>query len=141
MNGIISELMTRQEEHDQTKLESPEVEIFEKYTPRLRGCEYGSKEYRENMKGMKVAIDHHNQHNRHHPEHFPDGISDMDLVDLIEMICDWKAASMRHNTGNIYKSIEINQDRFGYSDELKSIFRNTADRLLAINPFHRAHES
>ena len=49
------------------------------------------------------------------------------LIDLIEMICDWKAASERHADGNVYKSIEINQERFGYSDELKNIFNNTVD--------------
>lgn len=49
----------------------------------------------------------------------------MNLVDIIEMLCDWKAATLRHADGDIYKSIEINQKRFGYSDELKSIFINT----------------
>ena len=53
----------------------------------------------------------------------------MNLVDLIEMICDWKAASERHADGDIYKSIEINQKRFGYSDELKQILKNTIEIL------------
>jgi hypothetical protein len=43
----------------------------------------------------------------------------------LEMIADWKAASLLHTDGDIFKSIEINQKRFGYSDELKSIFNNT----------------
>lgn len=49
----------------------------------------------------------------------------MSLFDLIEMICDWKAATMRHADGDIRKSLEINQKRFGYSDELKAILLNT----------------
>ena len=49
----------------------------------------------------------------------------MNLVDLIEMLCDWKAATMRHNDGDIMKSIEINQERFGYGDEIKQIMINT----------------
>ena len=53
-------------------------------------------------------------------------IMDMTLVDLLEMLCDWKASSMRHQDGNILKSIEINQTRFGYTDELKKILENTA---------------
>lgn len=53
------------------------------------------------------------------------GIRGMSLLDLIEMLCDWKAATLRHNDGDIRKSIEINQKRFGYSDELKAIFLNT----------------
>ena len=46
-------------------------------------------------------------------------------LDILEMLCDWKAATLRHKDGDIRKSIEINQKRFGYSDELKRIFLNT----------------
>lgn len=68
--------------------------------------------------------------NRHHPEHFVNGMNDMNLIDLIEMICDWKASSERHADGDIYKSIEINQKRFGYSDDVKSLLKNTVDYLI-----------
>jgi hypothetical protein len=53
----------------------------------------------------------------------------MSLIDLIEMICDWKAATLRHNDGDINKSIELNKDRFGYSDDLAQIFKNTVDKF------------
>lgn len=49
----------------------------------------------------------------------------MNLIDLIEMICDWKASMLRHNDGNILTSIDKNQERFGYSSELAQIFKNT----------------
>ena len=55
------------------------------------------------------------------------GIKDMNLADIVEMICDWKAATMRHDNGDIRKSIVINQERFDYSDDLKLIFLNTAN--------------
>ena len=42
------------------------------------------------------------------------------------MICDWKAATLRHNDGNLLKSIETNARRFGYDEQLKQIFINTA---------------
>ena len=54
----------------------------------------------------------------------------MNLIDVLEMICDWKASSEHHENGDIYKSIEINQKRFGYSDDLKSILKNTVDFLI-----------
>ena len=75
---------------------------------------------------MSVALNHHYAANRHHPEHFSKGIDDMTLVDIVEMLCDWKAASLRQNDGNLLKSIEINAQRFGYDDQLKRIFINTA---------------
>lgn len=141
LNAIIKELLNRQELHDQTKLQSPEVELFDVYTSKLKGVTYNSEEYHKYMKELEVAIKHHHAHNRHHPEHFPNGIKDMNLVDLIEMLCDWKSSSMRHNDGNILKSIESNQKRFGYSDELKEIFKNTIDWLETENIPHKVNES
>ena len=83
--------------------------------------------------GMQKEIDratlHHIRNNRHHPEHFKNGINDMTLIDILEMLCDWKAATLRHENGDILKSIKINKDRFGLSDQLVSIFKNTVDSL------------
>ena len=142
LNAVVKDLINRGERHDQTKLEYPEVEIFEIYTPKLRGCTYGSEEYRQNMKEMKVAIDHHNSMNRHHPEFFSDGMKSMNLVDLVEMLCDWTAATMRHGDGDIRKSLELNQERFGYSDEVKGLMLNTVEymeNMMTVR--HKAEES
>jgi hypothetical protein len=119
------ELMERALLHDQSKLKSPELEIFTEYTPKLKYSTYGSDEYKNFLKEMQVALDHHYANNSHHPEHYENGIRGMDLVDVVEMFCDWKAATMRHNDGDIMKSIEINKKRFGYSDDLEKIFKNT----------------
>lgn len=121
---VIIELLIRADEHDKSKLETPELEIFTKYTPKLSKYEYGSAEYKKNLKRMKPALKHHYANNPHHPE-FHGGIKEMSLVDLLEMMCDWMAAVKRHDTGNIRESIEKNQKRFGYSNELKSILYNT----------------
>jgi hypothetical protein len=124
-----SELVDRAEHHDLTKMRSPEVEIFAEYTPKLKATTYGSDEYRGYLKEMQVALDHHYRANRHHPEHFEQGIRGMTLVDLIEMICDWMAATMRHADGDIVRSIRLNKQRFGYSDELEAILLNTVTML------------
>jgi hypothetical protein len=174
IGAVINQLMDRQEKHDQSKLQEPELSVFNKYTPMLRGMTYGSEEYKRIMKEMKVAIDHHAQVNRHHPEHFiginvciicfreypldntPNrcetcrngtfteekvGINGMTLLDLIEMICDWKAATLRHGDGDIYKSLEINAERFKYSGQLKQILKNTIDELNSMHIEHYAEES
>lgn len=127
LSRIIVELEERGRVHDKSKLESPEIEIFTEYTPKLAGSTYGSDEYKENLKGMQKALDHHYANNSHHPEHYENGIRGMDLLDVIEMFCDWKAATLRHDDGDIRKSIEINQKRFNYSDDLKQIFMNSTD--------------
>ena len=78
---------------------------------------------------MKPTLDHHYKFNQHHPEYFDKGIQGMNLLDIVEMLCDWKSATERHDDGNIFKSIEINQKRFGYSDELKQILLKTINLL------------
>lgn len=130
LNVCVQDLIRRGELHDQTKLESPEVEAFAEYTPKLATCTYGSDEYRGYLAAIKPALDHHYAHNRHHPEHHKEGVNDMNLLDIVEMLCDWKAASERHNDGNIRKSIEINANRFGLSPQLVKILENTADVMF-----------
>ena len=141
LNCCIRELLTRAEQHDQSKLESPEVEVYDTITARLRGLTYGSAEYYAILRAQQPAITHHYQSNRHHPEHFPAGYRDMTLIDLLEMLCDWKSATLRHADGDIRKSIAINQQRFGFSDELAQIFHNTVDWLEAQPIYHKANES
>ena len=111
--------------HDQSKLESPEKEAYDLLTPRLAGLTYGSDEYRATLRDMKPAIAHHYAHNSHHPEHHEDGIAGMNLLDLVEMFCDWKAASLRHKDGDFRKSLEINRERFNISDQLYAILVNS----------------
>lgn len=127
LNGCIQNLMNRALVHDQSKLKSPEVEIFDKFTPKLANSVYGSLEYMTFLEEMQPALLHHYANNDHHPENKQDGIVGMNLLSLLEMLCDWKAASMRHKTGDIRRSIEVNQKRFGYNDQLKQIFLNTVD--------------
>lgn len=128
LDKIIIALLQRAEEHDQSKLLAPELAGFDKATGQLRGLTYGSEAYKAQLAqvDLKDTVQHHYKHNRHHPEYFHQGIRGMNLVDLVEMLADWEAATHRHNDGNIALSIELNQDRFGYSDELKEILLNTA---------------
>ena len=124
--------MERGTNHDASKLSDPEVEIFTIFTPKLKGSTYGSDEYDGFLKEMKVALDHHYKGNSHHPEYYgKKGINGMDLVDLVEMMCDWKAATMRHDDGDINKSLEINKKRFKIDDQLQEILQNTADRYFS----------
>lgn len=131
LKKCLVEIAKRAKQHDYDKIHNKvEKKLFDEYTPKLKNCTYGSDEYKTFLEGLKEGLDIHYANNRHHPEHFENGIQEMNLLDLLEMICDWKAASERHNDGDIYKSIEINQKRFGYSDEIKSILRNTVNFLM-----------
>jgi hypothetical protein len=129
MNIIITQLLERAQNHDASKLESPELELFTIWTEKLAACTYGSETYKEFLEQLKPALSHHYSRNRHHPEHFKDGVNDMNLIDLTEMLIDWKAATLRHNDGNLRKSIEINSKRFGIDSQLTKILENTASIL------------
>ena len=126
LEGACVELKKRGLVHDASKLKDPEKEYFDKYTPRLASLTYGTEEYKNQIQDLKPAIDHHYKVNSHHPQFYENGINGMNLFDIVEMFFDWKASGERGKDGNIYKSIDINAERFGISKQLKSILINTA---------------
>ena len=79
------------------------------------------------MKRNKEVFKMHYANNRHHPEHFKNGIEDMNLIDIIEMLCDW--LSYKEGSLSYHEAQEIiyNQaKRFGFGDEIINIMINTA---------------
>lgn len=129
LDMVCGRLEDRAYAHDLSKLEEPEKSIFDEFTPKLKGSTYGSDEYKQFLAEMSVALQHHYAHNSHHPEYHKYGIAGMSLLDLLEMLVDWKAATERHADGDILKSLEINRVRFGISDQLAQILQNTVDEL------------
>lgn len=127
-NLVAVELIKRGQEHDESKSESPELEGFAEHfknRAKLEKLEYNSPEYIQSLEELKPTLDHHYARNRHHPEHFPNGVNDMTLIDVIEMLLDWKASSQRQNDGNIRKSIKSAAERFGIEQQLRQILENT----------------
>ena len=129
LSDVIGNLSARQLIHDGSKLVEPEKSMYDEFTPKLRGMTYGSDEYKECLKQMGVALKHHYEVNSHHPEHYENGINGMNLLDVIEMLADWKAAGMRHADGSMAQSLEVNRKRFGISDQLFEIIQNTVQNL------------
>jgi len=126
---ITSALSDRAVNHDASKLADPEHDKFFECTGKLRGLTYGSEEYKKSTAELGDALKHHYSNNSHHPEFHADGIRGMTLIDIVEMLCDWKAATLRHADGDIMKSIELQQKKLGFGDDLKQIFINTVGEL------------
>lgn len=122
--------------HDQSKLVPPEVSTFTAMTPKLAGSTYGSEEYKGFLREMQPALAHHYAHNRHHPEYFDEGIEGMTLIDVLEMLCDWAASSLRGKNGDFLASIGIQKERFGLSDGVVELLRVTYVDFLA-GEYHR----
>lgn len=124
---VTREFHKRAVEHDASKRSPEEKVVFDEVTPLLHKLTYGSPEYKESLAMMKPALDHHYTHNRHHPEFFENGIRGMHMLDLMEMLCDWLAATERHADGDIRRSLEINRERYDIPDGLYFLLRNTID--------------
>jgi hypothetical protein len=127
--AVIVDLKIRAEHHDESKMVEPELAVFDEFTPKLQDSTYGSEEYKQFLVGMGEGLKHHYAANDHHPEHFENGMRDMDLIQVIEMLCDWKAATLRHADGDLGRSIEQNAGRFDYGPEVRLLLHNTAKRM------------
>lgn len=120
-------LTDRAEKHDASKMGDIEAPIFAAHTANLSNIEFGSEEYKKELEALKPALDHHYKYNRHHPQYFgEEGINGMNLIDIVEMLADWRASVERTQNGDIFKSIEINAERFGIDEQFKKILINTA---------------
>lgn len=133
LNIMVRELLHRGEIHDQSKLGDLERKTFVEFTPKLKNSVYGSEEYKGFLRDMGPALANHYANNRHHPEHFQDGINGMNLIDVLEMLLDWKAAARRHDSGDIRRSLEINKERFGIDAQLMTILINTVRDFGLVN--------
>ena len=129
LGRVARDLMERGERHDDSKLGPEEKPLFDEMTPLLKSLTYGSDEYKASLERLGTALKHHYAVNTHHPEHFENGVSGMNLLDVLEMLCDWKAASERTKDGNFQKSIEIGIERFKIEPQLAAILRNSAEQI------------
>lgn len=131
MDTAIQNLKKRAETHDASKLQDPEKETWDRVTPLLKDLEYGTEEYRASLREIKPAIQHHYRENDHHPEHYSEGgIGAMSMLALIEMLCDWRAASERSKQSmSFMESLEYNRDRYEIPEPLFIVLVNTAAEL------------
>lgn len=124
-------IIRRAENHDKSKLEEPELSMWKAMDKEPR-YEYGTSEYENKLKRYKKLFDHHYKHNRHHPEHFQFGISDMTLVDLMELLADWMGYKDIVTVSDAIKVCEQQMKRYKFPEELRSIFTNTILRYFAV---------
>lgn len=130
VEGPIRQLRERAQAHDASKLVEPEKPMFDEFTPRLSELTHGTPEYMAALKAMGPALQHHYEANDHHPEHHDLGVYGMDLLQLIEMLADWKAAGERHaDGGDLERSILRNAERFGYDGRMADLLFRTARHL------------
>lgn len=108
----------RAREHDRSKLQFEEFEGFAQINKVARNHAYGTPEYDKSMEEAKEpggCIHIHFGRNAHHPE-FHNREASMGLLDIMEMVMDWKAASMTYGTNTLAESLPKQLERFNFSD-------------------------
>ena len=125
LSVLIKALIDRASEHDLDKFH-PEVvdkhcemfEDFQKTKP-----DYGTPGYDEVKDRFEDIIKRHYQASRHHPEHFERGIDGMNLVDMMEMVCDWVAATPKDQ--DVFDAVGLNCSKYGIDEQLMVLIVRT----------------
>ncbi len=130
---IKSELDQRGIKHDRSKFTAIEFDAFVKTRPKFKTVNYGSKEYQECVDEIKPAIDHHHSNNRHHVDFYENGFSDMNLIDILEMLADWKAASRRSPNLEFKDSLPIAFEKYSIPENMQKHIISTLKYLKWID--------
>lgn len=128
LRQLAAELELRAATHDMSKFSHDEFDGFVRINRIARECEYGSPEYKQSI-AKENAVALHYSRNRHHPEYHEGGTEDMSLIDIIEMVADWKAASITYRQTALEKSLELQEERFGLEPRHLYLIQLVLDEL------------
>lgn len=131
ISTFIQLLIRRAENHDKSKLEEPELSWWKEMDKEPR-YPYGSEEYKQKIKRWNKVFKHHYQYNRHHPEHYEYGVSEMTLIDIVEMMCDWLGYKDTTTVTEALKVCDEQMARYDISEELRQVIFNTLLRYYSL---------
>lgn len=132
LEEIASQLRRRGFAHDRTKFQKTEFDAFVSTREKFKKANFGSKEYQECTDAVQLAVDHHYKYNRHHTGRWPNGIDDMSLIDIIEMLADWKAAERRSPDKQLIDTLDYAFKKYKIGGQLALIIKNTLKDLKWI---------
>ena len=131
MNTFVQLLLKRAINHDKSKLEEPELSWWKEMDKEPR-YPYGSEEYKQKIKRWDKVFKHHYKYNRHHPEHYEYGVSEMTLVDIVEMMCDWLGYKDTIAISEALKVCDEQMKRYDIPDDIRQIIFNTLLRYYSL---------
>ena len=133
LKDITNDIDKRGIVHDMSKFQEPEFSVFCETRPEFVNVNYGTPEYKAVCEKAKVAVDHHYENNRHHVAFHKDGIKDMNLLDVLEMLADWKAANKRSSDLSFEDSLPKCFENYKIDETLQNLIINTLKYLNYIN--------
>ena len=131
MNTFVQLLLKRAINHDRSKLEEPELSWWKEMDKEPR-YPYGSEEYKQKIKRWDKVFKHHYKYNRHHPEHYGYGVSEMTLVDIVEMMCDWLVYKDTITISEALKVCDEQMKRYNIPDGVRQVIFNTLLRYYSL---------
>ena len=130
LGDVAIEFINRAKRHDLSKLEEVEMNPLaemQRTIDKEGQVPYESEEYKRRTEKLGPMLESHFAKNSHHPEYYVEGVSGMDLFDILEMLIDWKAASERGEESVV--NIDAACKRFKIDGQLRRVLENTADEL------------
>ena len=131
LTKIAKDMISRGKIHDNSKFKSPERDIYEMNHDKLSQARFGTEEYKKIQDEMSIAVNHHYQVNDHHPEHFQNGIVDMNLIQIQEMLADILAVSMTKGT-DVIKFLPDFMREKDIPENYYTILRNTLEYMKGL---------
>lgn len=122
---MAEDLKARGVAHDRSKFEAIEFDAFVQTRPKFKVANYGTPEYQECVDIIKPSIDHHYKVNRHHTGFFSDGFQSMNLLDILEMLADWRAASRRSPDLTFKDSLPRAYAKYGIPENMQRHIEET----------------
>ena len=128
MDECVALLIARAVMHDASKLQEPEKSGYDHWKPILRQLPEDSPEMEAARREMGAILEHHvNANAGHHPSGNANGVADMSLLGLLEMLADWRAAADEKPPHVLL--LDYNIKRFGIEPQLAAILGNTVKEL------------
>jgi len=132
MYKLADMIRKRADAHDDSKLDSTEFNKWSlNYLPESKR-NLDNKEFKKTFEKLGEVREIHYSKNRHHLEFFNGDIKKINIIDLLEIICDWIASTANQDKGNLRLTIERAKERFKFSKEIEHIILNTLELLEII---------
>jgi len=119
-------LVERINNHDNTKLEEPELTKINLFYMDYLKSEVGSPNYH---KLYNLVEKNHKEKNPHHPEFYENQALDMNLIDLLEMLIDLRSHSLEDEI-RFFGILVKFRDKYQINETLFNLLRNTYNHYL-----------
>lgn len=124
LKDICSKLQLRSYDHDMSRYRRPGSLKFREVYSELKETEGNDEIHLSILEKLRILREKYFKTCRYCPESHDNNVSEMNLVDLLELLSDWKADS-----SDLKKTIIENQKKYKYTDELMNVLLNTAKYL------------